>query len=429
MSEDDLAAAAASAPMLQQVTAFTRWVGDGRKLTQTGQLTMADARHLVSLLQTGDEIDPVIGERVFRTRSSADLPVLALVVAWAKTAGLVRQVRGRLVPVKKNQRLIDRPAQLWSTMFGAFNDLGPAICPSGWFQSLLGENFADGLAVLFGTIADGNGAAPIETAQEEIWSALSARYYLDQATGEQVARLRDSTGHDVRRVVAGLVTLGALVDEEAATGTVRLTPLAEWALRSRYGAVAPGDQIAQLKITLLDIDPPVWRRVLVPATIRLDRLDRIIQAAMGWTNSHLHMFIHPSGHYGVPDLDFPLHDERRTTLRDLAAREGETFRYEYDLGDSWEHELMLEQLSTAEPGGRYPACLDGARACPPEDCGGVHGYADLVETLADPGHPEHQHLLEWLGIDKGSDFDPAHFDATDANRRLDAVILAATGSN
>jgi hypothetical protein len=425
MSEDDLAAIAASAPALQQVTALTRWVGEGRKLTQTGQLTVADARHLVGLLDTGDEIDPVIGERVFRTRSSADLPVLAIVVAWAKAAGLVRVVHGRLVPVKKNQRLIDRPAQLWNIMFAAFDQLGPAICPAGWFQSLLGDNFADGIAALCGGIADGGGAAPTAAVQEKVWSALSARYYLDDATTEQLARLRKSTDHDVRRAVAGLVTLGALA-EEAAAGMLRLTPLAEWALRSRYSAVAPGDQLARLKVTLLDTDPPVWRRLLVPATIRLDRLDRVIQAAMGWTNSHLHMFIHSSGRYGVPDLDFPLQDERRTTLSDLVAREGETVRYEYDFGDGWEHEIVLEQLLAAEPGGRYPSCAAGARACPPEDCGGVHGYADLIDTLADPTHPEHQHLMEWLGIEKGNDFDPAHFDTADANRRLNTVILAAT---
>jgi hypothetical protein len=117
---------------------------------------------------------------------------------------------------------------------------------------------------------------------------------------------------------------------------------------------------------------------------------------------------------------------RRTTLRDLADREGETVRYEYDFGDGWEHEIVLEQLLTAEPGGRYPTCTAGASACPPEDCGGVHGYADLIDTLADPTHPEHQQLLEWLGIEKGSDFDPAHFATADANRRLDTVILAAT---
>jgi hypothetical protein len=426
MSEDDLAAVAASAHALRQVTALTRWVGEGRKLTQTGQLTMADARHLVGLLNTGDEIDPVIGERVFGTRSSADLPVLAIVVAWAKAAGLIRVVRGRLVLVKKNQRLIDRPAQLWNIMFAAFDQLGPAICPSGWFQSLLGENFADGIAVLLGGIAHGGGAAPIGAVQEDVWSALSARYHLADATTEQLARLRKSTDHDVRRAVAGLVTLGALANEEAAAGALRLTPLAEWALRSRYGAVAPGDQIAQLKVTLLGTEPPVWRRLLVPATIRLDRLDRVVQAAMGWTNSHLHMFIHADGRYGVPDLDFPLHDERRATLRDLIAREGDTVMYEYDFGDGWEHEIVLEELLAAEPSGRYPTCTAGARACPPEDCGGVHGYADLIHTLADPTHPEHQHLLGWVGIENGSDFDPTHFDTAEANRRLDTVILAAT---
>lgn len=99
-------------------------------------------------------------------------------------------------------------------------------------------------------------------------------------TAEQLAALRTSTDHDVRRAIAGLVALGA-IDEEVAAGTLRLTPLAEWVLRSRFGAVAPGDQIAQLKITLLDAAPSVWRRLLVPATIRLDRLDRVIQAAMG----------------------------------------------------------------------------------------------------------------------------------------------------
>ncbi len=134
------------------------------------------------------------------------------------------------------------------------------ICPSsaGWFQSLLGDNFADGIAVLFRGIADGDGAAPTGAVQEEVWSALSARYYLDDATTEQLTRLRKTT------------------------------------------------------------------------------------------------------------------DRRRLGTR-----------------------IVLEQLLTAEPGGRYPTCTAGARACPPEDCGGVHGYADLIDTLADPTHPEHQHLLTW----------------------------------
>jgi len=425
MSEEGLSAAAASARALKQVTALTRWVGTGRKLTQTGQLTMADARHLVGLLETGDEIDPVIGEQVFRTRSSADLLGLAIVLAWAKAAGLLRVVHGRLIPVKKNQRLLDQPTPLWAAMFAAFDQLGPAICPSGWFDSLLRENFADGIAELFASIAEGGGAANADEAQERVWSTLAARYYLDNATDEQLRRLRTVTNRDLQRAVGELVALGALAENEAGNGTLRLTPLADWALRAPYGVAAPGDQIAQIKITLLDTDPPVWRRVLVPATIRLDRLDRVIQAAMGWTNSHLHMFIHHTGHYGVPDPDLPMHNERNATLRNLAGREGDTFGYEYDFGDSWDHQVLLEKLAPAEPGGRYPRCLAGARACPPEDSGGTGGYAELIDTLADSNHPQHHDMLRWLGLEKGTEFDPARFDLAEANRRLDAVVLSA----
>lgn len=425
MGEDDLAAAA-SARAPRQVIALTRWVGAGRKLTQTGQLTVADARHLVALLDTGDEIDPAIGGRVFRTRSSAELPRLSVVLAWAKAAGLLRVVHGRLVPVKKNQRLLDQPTALWTAMFTAFDQLGPAICFSGWYTSLLEVQFADGIAALFASIAEGGGAVHVDVAQEYVWSTLTARYILDDATDEQLRHLREATDRDVSRAIAELVTLGALAEGETGSETLRLTPSAAQVLRARFGLVTTGEQVAQIKITLLDNDPPVWRRVLVPATIRLDRLDRVIQAAMGWTNSHLHMFIHPTGHYGTPDPDLLMHDEKQATLRDLAGSEGDAFGYEYDFGDSWEHEIRLEKLLPAEPGARYPDCVAGAGACPPEDCGGTPGYAQLIETLADPDHPDHDDMLSWMGIDKGTDLDPAHFDPADANRRLDAVVLAAT---
>ena len=327
--------------------------------------------------------------------------------------------------MKKNQRLLDQPTALWAAAFSAFDRLGSVICASGWFASLLGADFADAIAVLFASIAEDGGAVDVDEVQERVWSTLAARYYLDDATDEQLGRLRKMTAGDLRRAVGELVAIGALAEDDANSGRLRLTPLADRTLRARYGAVTPGDPVAQIKVTLMDTDPPVWRRLLVPAAIRLDRLDRVIQAAMGWTNSHLHMFIHPTGHYGTPDPDLPLHDEREATLRDLAGRDGDAFGYEYDLGDSWEHEVLLEKLVPAEPGGRYPACLDGARACPPEDCGGTPGYEQLIDTLADPNHPEHHDLLQWLGIEKGTDFDPAHFDPTDANRRLDTVVHAA----
>jgi hypothetical protein len=424
MPESDLIAGAASARALTQVAALTRWVGAGRRLTQTGRLTMADARELVGLIGTGDEIDPVIGDRVFHTRSSEDLRGVTTVVAWAKAAGLVRVVQGRLVPVKKNARLLDRPLDLWAVMFEAFGQLGTAICPTGWYASLLGPDFTDGIAALLIGIAEA-GTMSVEDANERVWSTLIARYRMDDATAEQVRHWRAATHRDLRSAINELIGLGALAEDQA--GALRLTPLADQVLRRPYGDVAPGDQVAQIKVALLDTEPPVWRRLLVPATIRLDRLDRVIQAAMGWTNSHLHMFLHAAGRYGIPDPDLPIRDERRATLRDLAGRDGDTFGYEYDLGDSWEHEVLLERVVAAEPGGRYPVCLAGAGACPPEDCGGTPGYAELVETLADPHHPDHEDMLQWLGIDEGSDFDPARFDVTEANRQLDATVRATFG--
>ena len=190
---------AASAGALTRVVALTRWVGTGRaSLTQTGRLTMADARELVSLLGTGDEVDPVIGDRVFRTRSSEDLRGLATVLAWAKAAGLIRVVRGRLVAVKKNARLLDRPTELWVAMFEAFGQLGEAICPSGWYASPLGQDFADGIAALFAAIAEGGGAIGGEDANEQVWSALVARYRMDDATDDQLRHWRNATDRDVR---------------------------------------------------------------------------------------------------------------------------------------------------------------------------------------------------------------------------------------
>lgn len=424
MSELTLAADAAAARVLGQVVAFTRWVGAGRKLTQTGRLTMADARELVSLLETGDEIDPVIGQRVFRTRTSEDLRGLTTVLVWAKAAGLVRVVHGRLVPVKKNARLVDRPLELWTVMFESFERLAEAISPSGWYASLLGREFGDGIAALFAVLAEGGGEVSIDDASEWVWSALATRYRMDDATTEQLRQWRLATDRDLRRAIDELTALGALAEDEV--GRIRLTPLADWAMRRRFGEVASGDQVAQIKVTLRDLEAPVWRRLLVPATIRLDRLDRVVQAAMGWTNSHLHMFTHHTGRYGVPDWDLPLHDERAATLSDLASREGDSFSYEYDFGDGWEHDILLEKLVPAEPGGRYPVCVAGEHACPPEDCGGTGGYAELIAILADPGNERHEDMLQWLGIENGHDFDPARFDVEEANRRLDAAVRAAS---
>lgn len=165
--------------------------------------------------------------------------------------------------------------------------------------------------------------------------------------------------------------------------------------------------IYQLKITLAGVSPPVWRRVLVPAGYTLDRLHRVIQHAMGWQDCHLHCFDIDGIQYGDPDPDgeLALRDELDFRV-DQVAGKGSHLLYTYDFGDWWEHDVVVEDISTADPDERYPRCVDGARAGPPEDVGGVFGYAELLAAMADPGHAEHVTMREWLG----RHLDPEAFD-------------------
>ena len=178
-------------------------------------------------------------------------------------------------------------------------------------------------------------------------------------------------------------------------------------------------RVYQLKIALKGSKPPIWRRVEVADDISLTRLHHIIQAAMGWTDSHLHMFNVGSTSYGVPDLDYDedVRDERRIKLNQVLTTPKQRLSYEYDFGDSWTHEVLLEKVLTPEPGVSYPRCTAGKRACPPEDCGGVWGYAGFLEAIGDPEYEQHKELLEWVG----GEFAPEQFDITEVNAALHRI--------
>jgi hypothetical protein len=176
--------------------------------------------------------------------------------------------------------------------------------------------------------------------------------------------------------------------------------------------------IYRIKVTLRHVAPPIWRRIEVPADIKLGKLHRVLQIAMGWTDSHLHAFRVGHESYGIPDPEFPddMENERNVRL-DKVAGEGDTLIYEYDFGDGWEHELKIEKTVPAEPAVRYPRCTAGRRARPPEDCGGPPGYERLLEVLRDPKHAEHEEMREWIG----GEFDPEVFDLDEANETLKHV--------
>jgi hypothetical protein len=165
--------------------------------------------------------------------------------------------------------------------------------------------------------------------------------------------------------------------------------------------------IVQIKVKLLGVaKPPVWRRLQLRADTRLDHLHEILQAALGWENYHMHVFSFGEEEFGNPDPELGFSDERHVTLGELIDL-GARFRYTYDFGDDWQHEITVEDLLEADPDTHYPALLAAKGACPPEDCGGPWGYANLRQILADPNHDEHQDMLDWLGLGNASEFDPA----------------------
>ena len=174
--------------------------------------------------------------------------------------------------------------------------------------------------------------------------------------------------------------------------------------------------VYQIKVTLKGIKPPIWRRIQVTSDVTLHKLHRILQVVMGWDDYHLHQFTIGWEHYGTPDPDYSpdFMDDKKTKLHSVVRTEKMKFRYEYDFGDGWEHEILVEKIFPAEEGGLYPVCVKGKRACPPEDVGGIWGYAEFLEAIQNPEHPEHESMMEWAG----DDFHPEAFDLDAVNGML-----------
>jgi Plasmid pRiA4b ORF-3-like protein len=182
--------------------------------------------------------------------------------------------------------------------------------------------------------------------------------------------------------------------------------------KRRIAAPSPTNPL-QLKITLRYIAPPIWRRVLVPDNFTLGNFHYVIQRVMGWGGGHLHEFRMPARGFGPPLRTFGHEgeDEDSTRLRDVLVRKGQMLHYEYDFGDGWLHGILLEAILPLDPDRRYPVCVAGARACPPDDCGGPPGDERLLDALRDPSKPHNAELLERCG-----GWDPESFDVESVNR-------------
>lgn len=185
--------------------------------------------------------------------------------------------------------------------------------------------------------------------------------------------------------------------------------------------------IYQIHVSLEEVQPQIWRQLLIPSNLLLSDLHNIIQTVMGWEDAHLHQFIKNKMYYTVqyPDDDFWDDDisidykKKKIRISDLLLKENEKIIYEYDFGDCWEHEILLEKILPIDNKQKYPVCLAGKMSCPPEDCGGAWGYMNMLEILNQPEHEEYNSYIDWLG----DEFDPKYFDKDNINKSLHQQLL------
>jgi len=187
------------------------------------------------------------------------------------------------------------------------------------------------------------------------------------------------------------------------------------------GSIPANMRLYKFRIALNESEPPIWRRIQVK-NCTLEKVHEHIQLAMGWENEHLHRFRINDEIYGDAQLlddgfedQYEFIDSTVTKISNVVPRSGKRFRfeYEYDFGDGWVHEVLFEGCLAATEGQKYPVCVEGERACPPEDVGGLDGYNEYLQIIGDPKHEQHEEMLEWR-----SKFDPALFDSNKASKKM-----------
>ncbi len=187
------------------------------------------------------------------------------------------------------------------------------------------------------------------------------------------------------------------------------------------GRMSKPIEVYQIKVTLRGSHPPIWRQIQVTSDTTLAKLHRILQRVMGWEDTHLHQFVIQDERYGTPykndEGPRKMRGERKHKLGDVVPAEGSEFTYDYDFGDDWQHVLVIEKILPPQENIHCPLCLAGARACPPEDVGGLPGYGNFLEAMRDPRHREHEEFLDWIG----GAFDPEAFDVDQVNQKLRSV--------
>lgn len=306
------------------------------------------------------------------------------------------------------QRMFDA---LWRRLVRSYNrskDQEPGALRSGALQILDKQ-------MLWLRMLDQEDLDP-EDLPEELMVHLGAAMGLLTGLIDALNRPSDEDREDIAGMAPMLKKLEVSIDSMMDSIDKAIGRTKNPTLRLVSGSKPATPEIYQIKISLKDIRPPIWRRVQVESSTSLAGFHQIVQIAMGWTDSHLHQFSINDVEYGNTEFDEfdEIEDEETVFLCDLAMEAGDKFEYEYDFGDGWRHVVELEKILPPESDEGYPRCLKGKRACPREDCGGPGGYQNLIDILQDPEREEYEDMHEWVG----EGFDPEAFDLGKTNTLL-----------
>ena len=395
-------------PILRQVECLCRFIREENgqlKLTNTGNLPLRVVREMYLTGVTDWYFRKYPDKRIKET----DARFVMIARDLATVSGIILHRKKALVISRKGEKLLADRQQLLETLIRDFVHRFDLSQYDG-YDSLPGMGYRDaGLSLLaFYTVRRQlPGLTPTAMDYAKGFFDIRPEAYEDN---------NSFNGYLFRAYqnfmeLFGLVTTDDHWDREERRSvlTILPTPLSDRMIfiaddYERFTVtMRPELKICRLRITLIGTDPLVWRGILIPSSTLLSDLHFIIQYAMGWENAHLHEFEKEGVCYtDVVNEELPSVQYGGMMVADLLKEQGDTMIYRYDFGDNWEHQMVLEELITPQQGSEYRICTEGARRCPPEDCGGVHGYLDMLECLNDPDDPEREEYLEWLG---GS-FDP-----------------------
>lgn len=490
LSEEDAAAALEALPMIQRARALLEWLGDGKSVTATGVLRLKDieaaaacvgvsARGAGKRQPAAEDVIPGLADVAVEQSSSGativqsmhDIPLLSQIWRTFIETEMIDVLATKAVPHGEPNAFLSGRAREKAENFRFFIStfLEQAVLETGGFGQWDEESAMLQVAAL---------AAATTDDPPEVERFLAAEEYApddEKAAVGLVARLSFSRLETLAelglleidthiRVPAPLIQCVAeafedefdldvvypenhpeMVAARAAWAADQATERERAAVKRKPAPAsrpasqkktstgtrkeAPPSSVYQLKIMLRNSKPPIWRRVLVPSSVRLDELHNIIQASFEWLDYHLHNFrvgAWPGTLYGPADPEpfgDPEIDERTVSLHQILEAEGDKFVYTYDFGDDWEHVITLEKVLAPSEGDRLPRCTGGRGQAPREDSGGVWGWMDKIDAVNNPEHPDHEEFREWLGLQRGETIDPKEFDVDEVNESLEALLL------